>query len=131
MKHLYTHQQLLSIAKLSQADLKMIGQCRRDHTRLGFAYQLGFVSLANRFPAQRPFEIDDELLTFIGIQLDIPSSLIQAYLQRQPTVSEHQERIRIYLRLRRLGDSEVTALRQFLFEEACRALEERQERFGN
>lgn len=120
MKHLYTHQQLLSIAKLSQADLKMIDQCRRDYTRLGFAYQLGFVRLANRFPAQRPFEIDDELLTFISVQLDTPSSLIQAYLQRQPTVSEHQERIRIYLQLRRLGDSEMAALKQFLFEEACR-----------
>ena len=116
----YTHEQLLTIAKFSRADLEVIDQCRHDHTRLGFAYQLAFVRLANRFPTRRPFETNDELLTFVSIQLDISSSLIQAYPKRQPTLSEHQERIRAHLQLGRLGDAEMVELKQFLFEEACR-----------
>ena len=39
-------------ATLTQADLAQIAQCRRDYNRLGFAYQVGFVRLFNRFPAQ-------------------------------------------------------------------------------
>ena len=58
----YSRQQLLSIAKLTPEDFQRIYRCRRPHNRLGFAYQLAFVRLANRFPAQLPFEIDEELL---------------------------------------------------------------------
>ena len=44
---------------------------RRKHNRLGFVYQLAFVRVYNRFPIQRPnFEINHELLTFVGVQLD-------------------------------------------------------------
>ncbi len=45
-----------------------VGQCRRDHNRLGFAYQLGFVRLFSRFPAQQPLKICDELLSFVSLQ---------------------------------------------------------------
>jgi hypothetical protein len=30
-----------------------VAKCRRDHNRLGFAYQIGFARLFNRFPAQQ------------------------------------------------------------------------------
>ena len=39
----------------------------------GFAYQIAFVRLAHRFPLQQPLEIVDELLTYVGVQLDIPA----------------------------------------------------------
>ncbi|MFQ5856019.1 MAG: Tn3 family transposase [Anaerolineae bacterium] len=116
----FSHEQLLRVARLSSEDMAEINQRRRPHNRLGFAYQIAFVRLNNRFPTQQTFEVEDEILTFVSVQLDIPSHLIQSYAQRQPTLSEHQDRICAYLKLRRFGDSEKDALKQYLFEEACR-----------
>ena len=91
----YTQQQLLHQAGLTQDDLQIIGQRRRPHNRLGFAYQLAFVRFYNRFPVQSPnFEVDEGLLAFVSIQLDLDVGLIEAYTSRQPTISEHQERVR-------------------------------------
>jgi hypothetical protein len=68
----YTHEQLLHQANLTQEDLQIIKQRRRPHNRLGFAYQLAFVRLFNRFPVQSPaFEVDEDLLTFVSILLDL------------------------------------------------------------
>ena len=53
-------------ASLTQADMNEVAKCRRDHNRLGFAYQIGFARLFNRFPAQQPLEINDELLSFVA-----------------------------------------------------------------
>ena len=58
-------------ASLTEADLVEIAKCRRDHDRLGFAYQIGFVRLFNRFPEQQPLEMCDELLSFVATQLNI------------------------------------------------------------
>lgn len=116
----YSHEQLVNFAKLSAEDLAEVNRRRRLHNRLGFAYQLAFVRLVNRFPAQQPFEIDDELLTFVSLQLAIPASWIRLYTQRQSTLSGHQEQIRVYLGLRRFGEPELRELEQFLFEEGCR-----------
>ena len=52
--------ELVRVAKLSPIDLERTQQCRHLHTRLGFAYQLAFVRLANRFPAQEPLEMVEE-----------------------------------------------------------------------
>lgn len=94
----YTREQLLVLAKLTAEDLEEIERRRRDHNRLGFAYQLAFMRVYNRFPIQRPsFEIDHELLTFVGVQLDISVDEIEHYHPRQPTLSRHQEQIRAYL----------------------------------
>jgi len=116
----YSQHQLQIAATLTTADLQEIQQRRRAHNCLGFAYQLVFVRLANRFPTQQPFELDEELLTFVSLQLDLPPQLIETYAQRQSTLSEHQEQIRTYLDLRRFGEVEIQMLEQFLFEEACR-----------
>ena len=67
--------------------------CRRAHNQLGFAYQVGFVRLLNRFPKQEPFEVLDELLLFTGMQLGVDSTLIEEYRRRRQTISEHQQRI--------------------------------------
>ena len=76
-----------------------VAKCRRDHNRLGFAYQIGFARLFNRFPAQQPLEINDELLSFVAVQMNIDSERISDYASWQHTVSEHQARIQ-YLGLR-------------------------------
>jgi hypothetical protein len=51
---LYTHEQLIEYATLTPDDLAQVDLCRRPPNRLGFAYQIAFVRLTNRFPAQQP-----------------------------------------------------------------------------
>ena len=89
----YTRQQLVDQAKLKPEDLAEIRRRRRPDTQLGFAYQLAFVHLFNRFPVQQPFEIDQEILTFVSLQLDLPSELMGSYGQRQATISDHREQL--------------------------------------
>jgi AAA+ ATPase superfamily predicted ATPase len=115
----YTKQQLVQETALSDADMAQVQQCRRDHNRLGFAYQLGFVRLLNRFPTQLPFEILEELLAYISTQVALPAVLISAYQQRQQTISEHQQHIAAYLGLKPFDSAEAVLLAQFIFEEAC------------
>ncbi len=80
-----TRSQLTKLARLTAADLELIQQRRRDHNRLGFAYQLAHVRLFNRFPTQQPFEIIDDVVLFIGLQLDISPDLIGEYSTRRET----------------------------------------------
>ena len=75
----FSHEEIVREAKFSPEDMTEIKKRRRDHTCLGFAYQLAFVRLANRFPVQQPLEIVDELLTYVGVQLDVPTENIKAY----------------------------------------------------
>ncbi len=67
----YTKQQLIEQATLSKGDLQETSKCRRDYNRLGFAYQIGFVRFQNRFPVQSPFEVMDDLLQFISVQIGV------------------------------------------------------------
>lgn len=115
----YSKQQLAQDAALTNEDLIQINLCRRDHNRLGFAYQVGFVRLLNRFPQQEPFEINPELLTYISIQVELPASLIEAYQQRWQTIYEHQQRIMAYMNLRRFNERQIGELEDFIFEQAC------------
>ena len=92
-----THERLVNAAQFGAEDIEQINQCRRQHNRLGYGYQMAFVRLMNRFPNQQPFEILEEILTYTSIQLGLPAKVIDAYAQRQPTISEHQELIRDYL----------------------------------
>jgi len=131
---MYSRRQLKREAVLQPEDFDEIGKRRRSRNRFGFAYQLGFVRLLNRFPRQSPFEVLDELVTFTAVQLDLSATLIASYQQRQQTVSEHQQQITTYLDLRTLGEEDMPALEAFLFEQACRlersaALEQRAQEF--
>jgi len=73
-----------------------------------------------RFPQQQPFELFEELVCFSAAQLGLDAGLIEFYRRRQPTISEHQQTITGYLRLRPFDDAEAAQLEQFLFEKACR-----------
>jgi hypothetical protein len=46
---MFSRHQLKRAARLTGQDLVPIGKCRRSHNRLGFAYQVAFVRLFNRF----------------------------------------------------------------------------------
>src|ERR687892_944383 len=116
----YSRKQLIEAASLTENDLQEVSRCRGAHNRLGFGYQLGFVRLFNRFPTQQPFEVTDEIVTFVGVQLGIDRALIADYSNHRDAISDHQIRIRDYLKLRGLGEVEIHNLEAFLFEEACR-----------
>jgi TnpA family transposase len=107
-------------ASLTEADRAEVARCRRDHNRLGFAYQVGFVRLFHRFPAQQPLEVCDELLHFVSLQVGVDETRIADYAPWQHTASEHQERIRNYLELTFFDSQQAEALGRFIFEESCR-----------
>lgn len=115
----YTKEALLKLAKLNEQDLEHIHVRRKKQNQLGFAYQLAFVRLHNRFPNQEPLEVNQEIANYISIQLGLSAELIKAYGTRRKTVSEHQEQIRSYLGLQRFSDSVSPKLEQFIFEQAC------------
>lgn len=76
--------------------------------------------LYQRLPSQQPLEIDDEIVTYVGVQLDIPPSEIIAYHQQRRTIVYHQQELRMYLEVRRFGEAELGILDAYLFNEACR-----------
>jgi len=116
----FSRGQMVREATLTEADLAEVDKCRRDHNRLAFAYQIGFVRLFSRFPAQQPLEICDELLHFVSLQLGIDEARIADYAPWQHTTSEHQGRIRDYLKLVVFDTKQAEALERFVFEESCR-----------
>ncbi len=111
---------LLELGKLTFSDLKQVRRCRRPHNRLGFAYQVAFVRLENRFPTLQPFELLDDLVTFVAVQTDIPAEELRKYVERQQTIYEHQLQIRKYLDLRSFDDAERQELEVFLLRQCSR-----------
>jgi TnpA family transposase/predicted transcriptional regulator len=116
----FARAQVVRDATLTEADLAEVARCRREHNRLGFAYQLGFVRLFGRFPAQQPLEICDELLGFVALQLGIDATRIEGYAARQHTASDHQASIRDHLKLAVFDADQAAALARFVFGESCR-----------
>ncbi|MBU0506869.1 DUF4158 domain-containing protein, partial [bacterium] len=120
MDHQYSRTEIIERATFTKKDLNTIFACRRKYNQLGFAYQIAFVKLCNFFPTQQPFEILDDLLKFTCVQLDIKSNEISKYSVRRETISEHQVQIVKHLKLKRLGDKEISLLKKYLFEESLR-----------
>jgi hypothetical protein len=85
----YTYYQLFAQVPFSINDVACIEECRGEHNRLGFAYQLAFVRFLNRFPVQYPLEIAEEIVDFVTIQLNIPGEHIVLYGKRRPTISRY------------------------------------------
>jgi hypothetical protein len=54
---MFSREQLKRAASLTEEDFVQLGKCRRPHNRLGFAYQVAFVRLFDRFLQQQPFEL--------------------------------------------------------------------------
>lgn len=117
---MFARHQLKREGRLTADDLAEIGKGRRPQHRLGFAYQLAFVRLLNRFPQQQGFQVIEDLVNFSALQLSIDAALIDQYRKRQPTISERQQTITSYLGLRTFGAAEAALLERFVFEESCR-----------
>ena len=115
----FTQEQLVQVAKLSDADVRIINECRWEHNKLGFAYQLCHVKLFNRLPKQSPLELLDELATFVAVQLDIPKEALYTYSSlRQATVSEHQKSICTYLSVEKYNQNSENGLKDYIFQQA-------------
>ena len=120
MSYQYSRRQLIKQASLTEDDFEQVKRRRRPENKLGFAYQIGFVRLHNRFPAQQPLEVIDELLAYTAIQIDIEADLIHDYSRYQPNVSAHQSEIREYLNLTSFTKDAAERLQDYIFEQACR-----------
>jgi len=46
----FSQDQLVQVAKLSDADIALIDECRGEQNKLGLGYQLGFVRCSISFP---------------------------------------------------------------------------------
>lgn len=104
----FSHTQIVAHAQFSLEDLDLIEKRRDTATQLGFAYQLAFVKIAQRFPIRDPFEIEPNLLAYISLQLDIPEDVIDVYGLRVQTKTEHRQVIMDYLNLSRLGEDQIS-----------------------
>ena len=116
----YSPTQLIEQGSFNENDLEIIFKKRREHNIIGFAYQMAYVRLFNHFPRQSPFQPILEILNYVRFQLDLSSDSISQYQNRRQTIDEHQEQIRIYLKLRRFGDVEKEILQQYILDESFR-----------
>ncbi len=114
----FTQDQLARVAKLSDEDMALINTCRGSHNKLGVAYQLCYVKLFNRFPAQSPFIVVEELATFVAVQLDVPVERLLTYASQQVTFSRQQEIIRGSLQVEKFSQATRVALNDYLFQQA-------------
>jgi hypothetical protein len=68
-----------------------LGKCRRPHNRLGFAYQVAFVRLFDRFPQQQP--LSNELVLKLTCEnrfwgcLTVPVSADMRLEEARPSTS--------------------------------------------
>jgi len=58
--------------------------------------------------------VTEELLVYISVQLELPTTLIVAYQQKRQTVSEHQHCIMDYLHVRASVSVVVDTIIRFL-----------------
>ncbi len=114
----FTQEQLARVARLSDEDMFLINACRGINNRLGLAYQLCYVKLFNRFPAQSPFVPVEELATFVAVQLDVPVDRLLAYASQQVTFSHHQDNIREYLQVEKFSQAPGVVFKSYLFQQA-------------
>jgi len=115
-----TSQALVKLGSLDQNDYDQIEQCRGRHNKLGFCYQLIFVKVMNKFPVQSPLEILNNILTFASLQTNISDQEIERYQKRQPTVSDHQAKIKSYLGLYKFEEIQSKIIDSIIFTEASR-----------
>lgn len=115
-----TPQSIVKLGSLEQSDLNQIKECRGEHNKIGFCYQLLFVKIINRLPTQLPLEIIDDILTFASLQIKINAQEIKSYQKRQATISEHQTKIKLYLGLQKFDEVPAEFVNSFIFTEASK-----------
>lgn len=114
----FTQAQLLQAAKLTDADVTRVKNCRGMQNKLGFAYQLCFVKLFNRLPLQNTVNDIEELAAFVAVQLDVPREDFSISRAQKSTFFRQQEEIRAYLRFEKFTKRAEGLLKTYLYEQA-------------
>jgi TnpA family transposase len=115
-------EQATKACEFGLSDLQLIHNCRGNHNKLGYGYQLAFVRFFNRFPNRSDDKIQntnvqselqnqlqsnlqtDILLTQVASKLELQPSEITKYYQRQATISTHKQSIIGHLKLKAWND---------------------------
>lgn len=88
-----TEHDLAMYYTLTEYDIEIINQHRRDHNRLGFAIQLCTLRNPGCSLVDLP-EVPESLLEYVAKQLDIDPGTYSLYARRDPTRREHLEELR-------------------------------------
>lgn len=81
--------ELIEHFTLSESDLNLVAERRRDANRLGFAIRLCALRFLGFFPRlQSP--VPEEVIGFLAGQLGVPPGDHEAYAARRPTRTEHE-----------------------------------------
>lgn len=118
MNHSFSQYSLIEYGSLAEQDFNLIRKCRGDHNKLGFAYQLIFIRLLNRVPAQSPLEIMDEIVVYASMQLSLESSAIELYCANRQKIAAHQKAIIHHLQCSTFNEYTQTLLKDFIFQQA-------------
>jgi hypothetical protein len=84
----FSQDQLVQVAKLSDADMALIDKSRRLQNKLGLGYQLGFVRLFNQFPAQRPSGSNCEK----NVELRVSPRFVRKYTHHTNNITPFKEK---------------------------------------
>src|SRR5207247_4757687 len=89
-----------------------------------------YTTLFRSFPSQQPLELVPDVLAFVASELALAPTVIEAYAQRQATVSAHQEQIRLHLGFQGFGprSEEHTSELQSRVDLVCRLLLEKKKK---
>jgi TnpA family transposase len=94
---------------LSEKDLRVIHEHRRDYNKFGFAVQLCLLRFPGRVISD-VLEIPQRVLSHIAAQLGLPVSAFNDYGNRDNTIYEHLDEIRSIYGFRNYGWREILLL---------------------
>lgn len=113
----FSQYSLAQYGRLSSQDLILVNTCRGNPNKLGFAYQLIFIRLLHRLPCQSPFELIDDIVIYVAMQLSLENDLICLYVNRK-TIGAHQRALITFLNYVPFNEVAKEKLRGFIFQQA-------------
>ncbi len=103
---------------LDDADRELIAKRRGDHSRLGFAVQVGTVRFLGTFLAD-PLDVPWSVVDYLAAQLEISdSSGVKRYTERVETANAHAREIRTVYGYREYAEAAAEELAGFVFSRA-------------
>ena len=116
----FSQQSLAEYGTLKNTDIQAVNRCRNDYNKLGFGYQVAFVKLFNYFPKIVPFEVIEEIVIFVGLQIKVDSKKIEEYSKNRFKIIEHQQEITNYLCLVKFNTENELKIKEYIYNEALR-----------
>jgi TnpA family transposase len=108
---------LLAFFTLSDDELELIGDRRGDHNRLGFGLQLKTLPYLGFVPDDLS-SAPARVVSYLALQLSVPSDALQQYGDREHTRTDHLQEIQARLGFRDASQHELAALSTWLLDRA-------------